>query len=63
MPEGLRYVDSWIAASCDCCWQLMECDDPALFQAWVLEWEDLAAFEIIPVVSSKETKQIVNKLL
>ena len=62
-PEGLRYVGSWVSASLDRCFQLMECDDPVLFQDWILEWEDLATFEIIPVVSSNETEQIVNKQL
>lgn len=62
LPEGLKYIDSWISASCDRCWQLVECEDPAVFQAWVLEWEDLATFEIIPVVPSKKTQQVVNKL-
>ena len=41
----------------------MECDNPILFQEWILQWSDLAIFEIIPVVPSKETKQVVNKLL
>ena len=63
MPEGLKYIDSWISASLDCCFQLMECDDPLLFQEWILEWDDLAEFKIIPVVPSNETKQIVNKHL
>ena len=63
MPEGLKYIDSWISASLDRCFQLMECDDPALFQEWILEWSDLVTFEIIPVVSSNQTKQIVNKQL
>ena len=62
MPEGLKYLDSWISADFNCCWQLMECDDTRLFQEWVLQWEDLFELEIIPVVSSKETKQVVNKL-
>ena len=63
MPEGLQYLDSWISANCDRCFQLMECDDPRLFQEWILQWEDLAEFEIIPVVSSKNTQEIVNRLL
>ena len=41
----------------------MECDNPALFQEWILEWDDLAEFEIIPVVPLNKTKQIVNKQL
>ena len=63
MPEGLKYVDSWISASLECCFQLMECDDLSLFQEWILQWEDLAKFEIIPVVRSKKTKQVVERLL
>ena len=62
-PEGLKYIDSWISASLDRCFQIMECDNPVLFQEWILEWEDLATFEIIPVVPSNETKQVVNQHL
>ena len=29
----------------------------------VLEWEDLREFEIIPVVSSKETMEVITKIL
>ncbi|MDJ0745083.1 MAG: DUF3303 family protein [Xenococcaceae cyanobacterium MO_167.B27] len=61
MPEGLKYVDSWISANFDRCFQLMECDDPGLFQEWVLQWQDLFELEIIPVVPSKETIKIVTK--
>ena len=32
------------------CFQLMECDDVTRLQAWVAKWEDLADFEIVPVV-------------
>lgn len=63
MPEGLRYIDSWVEVNFGRCFQLMECDDLRLFQQWVLEWEDLGEFEIIPVVSSKETMQVITKKL
>lgn len=45
MPEGLKYVGSWVEANFDRCFQLMECDDPRLFQPWVLQWQDLAEFD------------------
>lgn len=61
-PEGLRYVDSWIAASLDTCFQLMECDDPALLQEWLVQWEGLMRCEIIPVTSSKETYALMERL-
>ena len=34
MPDGLKYIDSWIEANFDRCFQLMETDDPRL-QQWV----------------------------
>ena len=63
MPDGLRYVGSWIEANFDRCFQLMECDDPRLFQQWVVQWQDLIEFEIIPVVPSKETKEAITPML
>lgn len=63
MPDGLKYVDSWVEPNFDRCFQLMECDDLRLFQEWLLQWQDLGEFEIIPVVSSKETAEVVNKML
>jgi hypothetical protein len=61
--EGLRYVNSWIEASFDRCFQLMECDDARLLQQWVLSWSDLIEFEIVPVVPSPETRATIEPLL
>ena len=55
MPEGLEYVDSWVAADYTRCFQLMRCDDVTLLQRWVAAWSDLIGFEIVPVATSKET--------
>ena len=64
LPEGLRYVDSWIEPDFDRCFQLMECDDLRLLQQWVLGWRGLGiTFEIVPVVPSKDTQQVVAPLL
>lgn len=62
-PEGLTYVGSWIEANFDRCFQLMECDDVRLLQEWVTSWSDLADFEIVPVVPSKETSEVVYRVL
>ena len=62
-PDGLTYVGSWIEANFDRCFQLMECDDVRLLQEWVTSWSDLADFEIVPVVPSKETSQVVYRVL
>lgn len=55
LPDGLRYVDSWIdERALDRCFQLMETDEPALFDEWIAAWSDLAEFEVVPVVGSAE---------
>ena len=63
MPDGLTYVGSWIEASFDRCFQLMECDDARLFQQWVAQWRDLMEFEIVPVVTSQDTREAIGILL
>ncbi|HKP85957.1 MAG TPA: DUF3303 family protein [Blastocatellia bacterium] len=63
MPDGLRYVGSWIEANFDRCFQLMECDDPRLFQQWIIRWQDLMEFEVVPVVASQETSEVIAPML
>ena len=53
-PEGLRYVNSWVTADLQRCYQLMECDDPGLLQLWIDRWKDLVDFEVVPVMASSE---------
>lgn len=62
-PDGLRYVNSWIAANLDRCYQVMECDDVRLFQQWVASWSDLIEFEIVPVGLSSQTREAIEPLL
>jgi hypothetical protein len=59
MPDGLKYVDSWIEPSFERCFQLMECDDARLLQQWIVHWSDVMEFEIVPVVPSRDTREIV----
>lgn len=63
LPDGLRYVGSWIEANFDRCFQVMECDEPSLLQEWVLFWGDLVTFEIVPVVPSPQTRALVESHL
>jgi hypothetical protein len=58
MPDGLRYVDSWIEVNFDRCFQVMECDDIDLLQRWILEWSDLVKFEVVPVSPSKLVREM-----
>ena len=62
LPDGLVYVDSWVDSSLQRCFQLMECEDPKLFQEWIARWQDLIEFEIVPVVPSKKTSETINSL-
>lgn len=60
IPAGLKYVDSWVEPNFSRCFQVMECDDLTLLQEWVLQWRgEGVTFEIIPVVSSAQTREVV----
>jgi hypothetical protein len=62
-PDGLQFVNSWMSADMSRCFQLMETDDVTLFQKWVAEWCDLGEYEIVPVVTGKETAEALRELL
>jgi hypothetical protein len=60
MPEGLRYVSSWVDHDFQRCFQLMETEDASLFDSWIPAWADLVDFEVIPVRTSAEAAQIMK---
>ena len=53
-------MSSYVSADLARCFQLMECDDITLLQAWVANWEDLADFEIVPVVPGSRVGDAVR---
>jgi hypothetical protein len=62
LPEGLLYLDSWVdARERDRCFQLMETDDPSLFEPWIAAWSDLAEFEVVPVIGSAEAADMSQR--
>jgi len=61
MPDGLKYVSSWIDTELKVCYQLMETEDAALFPRWTENWDDLMDFKIVSVRSSAETAAIVAR--
>jgi Protein of unknown function (DUF3303) len=64
LPDGLKYIDSWVEPNFARCFQLMECDDLRLLQEWILRCRGLGTtFEVVPVVSSKETREVVAPYL
>jgi hypothetical protein len=56
LPEGLRYIDSWVVndGRLDRCFQVMETDDPELLNSWRAQWADLVDFQVLPVIKSGE---------
>jgi hypothetical protein len=62
LPDGLRFIDSWIVDDerLDRCYQLMEADEASLFDAWISQWRDLVEFEVMPVIDSATAAYRVN---
>lgn len=61
MPEGLRYVSSWVTKDLRSCFQVMECEDPKLLDEWMEQWKDLVEFEVVPVITSAEAAASVER--
>ena len=63
-PAGLKYIDSWVEPNFARCFQLMECDDLRLLQEWIVKGRGLGVtFEIVPVVTSQQTREVVAPYL
>jgi len=61
--DGLTYVSSWVDLEYAKCFQLMETDDPRLFEPWTRAWADLIEFEIVPVRTSVEAANLLAPTL
>lgn len=63
MPDGLEYVSSWIDHDLKTCWQVMETEEFVLLERWIDNWKDLMDFEIVPVRSSAEVREMMSQKL
>lgn len=63
LPDGLKFVSSYVSADLGRCFQLMEADDVTLFQRWIADWQGVAAFEVVPVVEGKTARAALEPLL
>jgi hypothetical protein len=63
LPDGLRFVASYVTADLGRCFQLMEADDITLFQRWIADWQEVVEFEVVPVVEGKITREALTPLL
>jgi hypothetical protein len=62
--QTLEYVESWVEPNFGRCFQLMRYHEVRLFQQWVQQWRGTGAtFEIVPVVPSKETREVITPYL
>lgn len=60
LPDGLVYINSWVEENLERCFQLMETDRRELIDEWISNWQDLVAFEVIPVTSSSDAAKSVE---
>jgi hypothetical protein len=58
-PPGLTYVTSWVTTDFTRCYQVMECADRALLDAWFARWSDLIDFEAFPVITSADMQAAI----
>jgi hypothetical protein len=54
LPEDVVYQASWVDSVGDRCFQLMEAPDAEAMRPWLVAWDDLVEFEIVPVLTSGE---------
>ena len=59
MPEGLRYVSSWVDLDFQRCYQVMETENENDLKEWMSNWDDLMDFEIIPVRTSADAVKAI----
>lgn len=63
MPDGLKYISSWIDRDVNKCFQLMETDDEKLFSEWIANWSDIVDFEVVQVITSAEAREKITAQL
>ena len=63
LPDGVKYVSSWVDLDFTVCFQLMEADNAKALDPWIAQWRDLTAFEVIPVRTSAEAAEAIKPLL
>jgi Protein of unknown function (DUF3303) len=63
MPEGVRYVSSWVTQDMARCYQVMDADDRQLLDQWIARWSDLIDFDVLPVVTSAQAVERISPRL
>ena len=63
MPDGLKYISSWIDKDVNKCFQLMETENEKLFGEWIANWSDIVDFEVVQVITSAEAREKITAQL
>ena len=58
-PPDVTYVNSWVTEDLTTCYQIMEAPDRRALDPWLDQWDDLADFEIAPVMTSAEAAALI----
>ena len=61
MPDGVSYVNSWVAEDGNTCYQINEAESVELLHEWAANLNDVTDFEFIPVISSQEMSDKMAK--
>lgn len=61
MPDGVRYVDSWVSEDGNVCYQINEAESIELLRKWASNWDDVTDFAFIPVIRSQEMGEKMKK--
>jgi hypothetical protein len=56
-PDGLNYINSWVTPDVTRCYQVMECAERRLLDAWLANWKDIVDFEVVPVITSAQAAE------
>ena len=49
LPDGAKYVGSWMDSAGNRCFQVMGAASREVLDAWTGQWDDLVEFEIVPL--------------
>jgi hypothetical protein len=60
LPDGVRYVSSWVDLEFTRCFQLMEAENAEALEPWISKWRDLVDFEVVPVRTSAAASEAIT---
>jgi hypothetical protein len=63
LPDGVRYVSSWVDLDFTRCFQLMEAESADALEPWIAKWKDLVDFDLIPVRTSADASAAIASRL